>query len=67
MRKTSVNQYTTTGERVASYESLSEASRQTGVNVHDIWMSANFIRYTAGKYVWRYAGTEKEDKESKEK
>lgn len=60
MRKTKVNQYTTMGEKVATFESLSEASRQTGVNVHDIWMSANFIRYTAGKFVWRYSGTKQE-------
>ena len=60
MRKTSVNQYTTTGEKVASYGSLSEASRATGVSVGSIWLSANFMRHTAGNYVWRYSGIKQE-------
>jgi hypothetical protein len=56
MRKLRINQYATTGERVASYESLSEASRATGINTGNIWASASFVRYTAGGYVWRFAG-----------
>lgn len=56
MRKTSVAQFDLLGNRVATYGSLTEASKSTGVSVHNIWSSANFIRQTAGKFTWRYVG-----------
>jgi len=50
-----VSQYTELGEKIATYPSQAEASRRTGINRGNIWSSANFVRYKAGGYVWRYA------------
>ena len=36
------------------YESISEASRQTGINVASISYSANGIRKSGGGYLWHF-------------
>lgn len=52
-----VSQYTRDGEYVASYKSISEASRKTGVDISGISRVARGKRYchTAGGYVWKWA------------
>lgn len=50
-----VNQYTKYGEFVATYPSMKEAGRQTGVDFHLISHCCNGNRKSAGGFVWRRA------------
>lgn len=51
-----VTQYTKKGEPIASYRSIMEASRKTGISytgIHEVCIRGK--QKTAGGYVWRYA------------
>lgn len=50
-----VNQYTLTGEYIQTFESASEAERQTGINNSNIISCCKFKRDYAGEFQWRYA------------
>lgn len=49
-----IYQYKTTGEFVAGYESIIEASRRTGINAGHITQCAKGRHKHSGGYVWRY-------------
>ena len=49
-----VSQFTKSGEFIDEYFSLSEAARQSGVNVHNIWNNLNNICKSSGGFVWKY-------------
>lgn len=49
----SVIQYSIDGSYIASFKSMAEASRRTGVNRQDIGAVANKKRRQAGGYVWK--------------
>ena len=48
-------QYRTSGEIVASYDSISEAVRKTGINAKSIRETARGKQNHAGGYIWKYA------------
>lgn len=50
-----VIQYDKRGNFIHRYESLSEAGRETGVNVGHIGRCVKGYEKTAGGYIWRYA------------
>lgn len=50
-----VSQYSKTGERVRTYESIAEASRSVGSSVANIVRCCKGRRPTSGGFVWRYA------------
>ena len=50
----SVNQYDMDGNFIKSYESLSQASRETGISVSSISKNTRGDHQTAGGYVWKY-------------
>lgn len=54
---TPVNQFTKTGEFVAEYKSMAEASKSTGINTAHISACCMNKPHcnTAGGYVWKYA------------
>ena len=52
--KRRVRQYATSGEMIAEYESVIEASRRTGANATHISLCAKGRHKTCGGYVWRY-------------
>ena len=43
-----------TKEKLATYISLSEAKRQTGISAGSIHQVCNLIRKSAGGFIWRY-------------
>ena len=47
-------QYSTSGDIIASYDSISEAVRMTGVNAKSIRETAKGKQNHAGGYVWKY-------------
>lgn len=47
-----VNQYNLNGELIKSYKSITEASRETKINLSNICMAAKKERKTAGGYIW---------------
>ena len=51
-----VSQYTVSGSFISSYESASQAARETGINVSNIIRCCNRIKNynTAGGYKWSY-------------
>ncbi len=51
-----VVQYTIAGKKIAEYNSINEASRQTHISQGGIGCSARKERIHAGGYIWRYAG-----------
>lgn len=53
--KTSVIQYTIDGVFVATYKSLNEAEKATGVSRKSIVVVCKGDREQAGNYIWRYA------------
>lgn len=53
-RKKAVIQYSLNGERMATFESASEAARQTGGSQSKITMCCKRQRQTANDYQWRY-------------
>lgn len=44
-----------TNEVVATYKSMNEASRETDINVQNIWQAVHSNTRTAGGYIWRKA------------
>lgn len=52
-----VQQYSIDGEYIATYPSVSEASRQTGINLGDIASCCRKRKHchTAGGYIWEYS------------
>jgi hypothetical protein len=58
-RKRAVIQMTRKGKFVATYKSLADASRETGVNASKISMVCTRSRYHAGQYIWKYQNTSK--------
>lgn len=56
-----VSQYTLGGVLVASYGSIGEAVRETGVSSNTIRKNANGITKNGGGYIWKYIGTPKKD------
>lgn len=53
--KKRVLQYEQNGRFIASFESIAEASRQTGINATHISLCAKGKHRHSGGYVWRYA------------
>jgi hypothetical protein len=53
--KKRILQYEQNGSLVASFESIAEASRQTGINATHISLCAKGKHRHSGGYVWRYA------------
>ena len=49
-----VNQYNTNGDFIATYVSITEASRQTGADDACIGNCCAGRRLTAGSYIWKY-------------
>lgn len=49
-----VNQYTLDGKYICTYESLTEASQKTGINVGSIGRCARGKYRQAGGYIWKY-------------
>lgn len=43
------------GEKIATYQSLTEASKETGINKSNISKCCNGDRHTAGGYEWEWA------------
>lgn len=54
-RKRAVVQYSMDGQRMMTFNSLSEASKQTGVGQPKITLACQRKRRSAGDYQWRYA------------
>ena len=50
-----VSQYTIEGQFINSYESIREASKQTGINRKGIALVCKNLQKKAGKYVWKYS------------
>lgn len=48
-----VQQFDLNGNLIGEYESMSEASRQTGCHISKISLVCNGKRYTTGGYVWK--------------
>lgn len=53
-RKKKVSQYSIKGEYIATYESLKEAERQTGVSNRNISLCCRDKMKTTGGYIWKY-------------
>lgn len=53
--KKRILQYDQNGSFIASFESIAEASRQTGINATHISLCAKGKHRHSGGYVWRYA------------
>ncbi len=49
-----VNQYTKNMDFIASYHSISEADRQTGIDFRNISAVLNGKRKTTGGFIWRF-------------
>ena len=49
-----VAQFTKQGEYMAEYFSMSEAARQSGVKVNNIWNNLNGVCKSSGGFVWKY-------------
>lgn len=47
-----VYQYQKDGKLVARYDSLSAASRATGIQLNSIWLVVDKLHLTAGDYIW---------------
>lgn len=56
-----ISQYTLSGILVATYNSIGEAIRKTGVSYNTIRRNANGITKSGCGYVWRYIGKPKKD------
>ena len=54
-RGESVEQYTLSGEYVATFYNMSEAERLTGISSKNIWSAVSKKSYSAGGYQWKYA------------
>lgn len=52
-RGNSVDQFTISGEHIATYKSTCEASRQTGIKIGTIYHCINHRTKSAGGFVWR--------------
>lgn len=52
--KKKIGQYDKNNNLIKIYESISEASRQTGITVASISYSANGIRKSGGGYLWHF-------------
>ena len=52
--KKKINQIDKQNNIVNTYESISEASRQTGIHIQSISYSANGNRKTGGGFIWRF-------------
>ena len=50
-----VNQYDKDYNFIATYASIEEASKQTGIGHSSIWMCCNHRYKTAGNFIWSYA------------
>ena len=50
-----VSQYTKDNKLIKVFESISEASRHTGINIQSISCVCNKKRKTAGGYIWHFA------------
>lgn len=53
-QKTPIAQYTKAGEKVATYESMADAVRITGLSQGNIGMCCRGERFSTGGYVWRF-------------
>jgi hypothetical protein len=56
-RSISVKQYTKLGKFVKRYESIQEASRQTGCGTKEISYAAKGIYKQTGGFKWKFAGS----------
>lgn len=52
--KKKVSQYDKQGNHIKDYESMSEASRQTGIKISSIGYAANGQRKTGGGFIWHF-------------
>lgn len=57
-KRTSVSQYSLSGDFIKMFCGMIDASIETGVSQQSIWSCCNNIYKTAGGYIWRYANTE---------
>ena len=53
-RNKEVQQFDKNNKLLATYKSISDASRITGIKVSSISYSANGQRKTGGGYIWRF-------------
>lgn len=54
-RNKEVQQFDKNNKLIATYKSISDASRITGIKISSISYSANGQRKTGGGYIWRFA------------
>lgn len=47
-------QYNLSGSKVAEWEAISDAAKETGINLSNIAQCCRGFRKTAGNYIWRY-------------
>lgn len=51
-----INQYTKEGALIGTYDSIAEATRQTGIKRTNISMTLSGGNKTAGGFIWKYTG-----------
>lgn len=53
MTKKKIKQYDISGKLIKTYESMTQASKETGIPESNICCVANGKRKTAGHYIWK--------------
>ena len=54
VNKRKVCQYSKSGEQISLFESITEASKVTGITISNIYRCANGERKTAGGFLWKF-------------
>ncbi len=61
-QKKAVCQYTVNGIKIAEYASISEAARETGINISGIRKALQGLQKQAGESIWRYKASDNDIK-----